>query len=233
VHDTTAEQIASPPDADGRAPASGLSTGGGRWAAAVLAGAASGLPLGWLLSYGALLPFYLGLFFFVLFGLMIGALMYRLGAPARPIARRRIRLGTVLVVGFTWAVSITVEATDFPDQMATKAIEGWRKLPAGTTADDFRRESAADVARHLNDNYAPGGVLGYLRWSATSSRLDRGVGKLRKPYQASQPRAWWVVRVVLSIGLLGFGIYSQVGPLTRLAVAKDRSGSAVNPLSKI
>ncbi|MHC4091457.1 MAG: hypothetical protein ACYSVY_14500 [Planctomycetota bacterium] len=204
-----------------------------RWGVAVLAAAGLGLPLGWLLCYGALLPFFLGLFFFLLFGLLLGAVMYRLGGPARPLARGRLVLGTVVVVAVTWTVSMLVEGYDFPSQMADKAISQHRRLPEGVTTQTFRRESAADVARHLREQYAPGGAIGYMRWALSSSRLDRGVGQLRKPYQAAQYRWWWALRVVLSIGLLAFGIHSQVGPLTREARANDRAARTVNPLSKM
>ena len=230
----TTEGSPGAPAADIAGPGSAAATKPKRWALAVLVGAGAGLPLGWLLCYGALLPFFLGLFFFLLFGLLLGAVIYRVGAPARPMPRGRLVLGTAVVAFVTWAVSIAVEGYDFPRQMADKAIGDHRKLPEGTaTAEEFRRESAEQVARYLREHYAPGGVIGYIRWAVSSGRLERGVGQLRRPYQASQPRGWWVLRVLLSIGLLGFGIHSQVGSLTRMATEKDRASTAVNPLSKM
>ncbi|MBN1489250.1 MAG: hypothetical protein JXA69_04975, partial [Phycisphaerae bacterium] len=55
-----------------------------RWAASVIAGLALGLPFAWLLAVLAFLPFYLGLFFFTLIGLLIGAVQFRVGKPAVP-----------------------------------------------------------------------------------------------------------------------------------------------------
>ena len=52
-----------------------------RWWLAVLAGVAVTLPVAWLLSFAGTLPFFLGVFFFALFGLLIGAVIYRVAAP--------------------------------------------------------------------------------------------------------------------------------------------------------
>ena len=204
-----------------------------RWVLAVLAAAGVGLPIGWLLCYGGLLPFFLGLFFFLLFGLLLGAVAYRIGVPARPLSKAAVVGGTAVVVGVTWATSLLVEAHDFPDQVADVAFRQPRKLPAGTTPEAYCRQSADEVAVYLREKHPPGGVIGYVHWALTSSRIDPPVGKLRKPFRSSQPRGWWAARVVLSIFLLGYGVYSQIGPLTRLPAARDRTGTAVNPLSKI
>ena len=59
------------------------------------------------------------------------------------------------------------------------------------------------------------------------------VGALRRPFKSSQPRVWWAGRVVLSIALLFYGVYAQVGSLTRLPTERERIRAAVNPLSKM
>lgn len=206
----------------------------GRWPVGVLGGALAGLPIGWLLSYGGLLPFYLGLFFFLLFGLLLGAVVYRLGAPARPLGRAWLAGGTAVVVLVTWGVSMLIEAHTFPSQVAKVALEKTRKLPAGATPDSFLRDSQDDVARHLRDKYAPGGVIGYMRWQLTDSQIKPPVGRLPKTFRSTQPRLWWGIRVLLSITLLSVGIYSQIAALRREASQQQRrDGTTVNPLSKI
>jgi len=204
-----------------------------RWLLAVLAGAGTGLPIGWLLCYGGLLPFFLGLFYFLLLGLIVGAVAYRVGLPARPLPKIWLVVGAAVVVLFTWGISILVEAYDFPDQVADVAVRQPRKLPAGMTPEQYRRQSAQEVSAYMRERHPPGGVIGYVHWALTSSRIDPPAGKLRQPFKANQPRAWWAARVILCFMFLFYGVYSQVGPLSRLSTGRDRTGSGVNPLSKI
>ena len=205
----------------------------GRWPLGVAAAMVVGLPIGWLLSFAALLPCYIGLFFFVLFGLLLGAVAYRIGSPARPVSKAKVVAGTTLIVLMPWAVSIVVEAATFPKQVAKYALEKTRKLPEGVTAQDFPQESADGVVQYLREHHPPGGLTGYIHWALTDSQIKPPVAHLPVTFRSSQPRHWWAIRVVLSLGLLGLGIHSQVGALRHRASRKDRRGSSVNPLSKI
>ncbi|MFQ5491468.1 MAG: hypothetical protein ACE5GE_12170 [Phycisphaerae bacterium] len=204
-----------------------------RWMAAVAAGCLAALPIGWLLAFAALLPFYLGLFFFVLFGLILGAVVFRIGQPDRPLTRRRIVVGTACVVAVGWGTSLTTEARVFPSQVAEQAVMHYAKLPQGMNLKAFEEASTADVRRHLHENYAPGGLIGYVRWAVTSSRIDPPVGQLRKPFLSSQPRHWWLMRALLSCILLAYGVHSQLIALTRPDSQRDHRETYVNPLSKI
>ncbi len=128
VHDEPVVMVESAVSPTGR---------GGRssdWPKGVLAGVGAALPIGWLLCYGALLPFFLGLFFFMLFGLLVGAVVFRIGQGARPIARSRIVGGTTVVVLAVMVVSLTVEGRDFPSQVGDFACEKTRRLPEAMTA---------------------------------------------------------------------------------------------------
>lgn len=183
----------------------------GRWWAGVATAGGVSLPLALLLSYAAALPFFIGLFFFVLFGLLIGAVAYRVAAPGRPYPQIQLVIGTTVLVALVWGVSMVKESNDFPGDVADRAVQATRDI-GDQSATQFRREVADDVRRFLAERYPPGGVTGYVRWVLTNGELkrgdltvvDRGIG-----VSAAQTRIWWAIRVVLSIALLGFGIGSQ------------------------
>ncbi len=204
-----------------------------RWRWAVVVACLVGLPIGWLLCYAALLPFFLGLFFFVLFGLLLGAVLFRIGQVSRPLPRITLLAGSAAVIVVSWTTAFLTETYDFPRQVATYSYEKIRKLPEGMTPAQFREKAAADVAAHLRREFPPSGPIGYARWAITSSRIDPPTAMLQKPFRSSQFRWWWVIRVGLSVALLTAGVLSQVLPLGHLPDARERKGTAVNPLSKI
>ena len=195
-----------------------------RWWAAVVAGAIVSLPLGWLLSYGAALVALLGLFFFALFGLVIGAVMYRVGAPARPVSSGRLIGGIVLVVVVCWGLAMWKEVRDFPGDKAAYALRKVAQLPEGVSAEQFVSNVDRFVRRTLTEEYGGSGFLGYARWVIASSRMEYHVETRKEPieFKAVQYRGWWIVRVILSIGLLTFGIHAQVAPLER--ATDDQTG---------
>jgi len=176
-------------------------------------GAVVASPLTWLLSYAATLPFFIGVFFFALFGLVIGASIHRVAAARAPYARITVITGTTLIVLLCWGVSLYLESVRFPLDVATFAIEATRDI-GDRTADEFRADIADQTRRFLRETYPPGGLLGYARWSLLSSRLThQEVPGLRRPFRSDQAKIWWAVRVVLSVGLLAFGVGSQTLPL--------------------
>lgn len=184
-----------------------------RWWAAVGVGTIVSLPFAWLLSHAALLPFFLGLFFFALFGLLIGAVIHRVASPGRPYGRTALVSGTAIVVIVGLTVSIVIESLDFPRKMAAEAGDNTRYL-GDLTIGEYRTAVAADVRRFLRERYPPGRVPGYVRWVLTSGQLEKGqIVHFNRTLRRSPRKAWWAVRVVLSVVLLAFGIGSQTLPL--------------------
>lgn len=190
------------------------------------------MPLAWVLSYAATLPFMLGPFFFALFGLVFGAVMHRIASPGRPYNSRVLVVGTTIVVLLIWCISITFESRDFPSEMAAQATT--RTQPLGDrTVTEFQADVAEDVRQFLRDKYPPGGPIGYIRWivgdgEIASGELE-GIARTLKPLQSG---ASWTVRVVLSVALLAFGIASQTmalrlryDPIIREIDAKKREQS--------
>jgi hypothetical protein len=194
-------------------PQSPARQGGSLWWLTVAVGVIVSMPFAWLLSYAAALPFYLGLFFFVLFGLVIGATMHRVASRRRPYGRAAILVGTTIVAGAGWIASIAVEGLGFPNDMGDDAIK--RTLSIGNRSpEEYRKAVADEVRRFLRERYPPGGVVGYARWILTNGELKKGeIEGVKVTLRRGQRGYWWAVRVVLSIALLGFGIGSQTLPL--------------------
>lgn len=183
------------------------------WWVALGAGAIVSLPLAKLLSFAVALPFFTGVFFFALFGLVIGAVVYRLAASRRPYSSAAVLIGTTALVAFVWTVSIDLEARGFPQDVADRAIRTTRDLQ-GMGPGQFREVVAAEVRAFLSDGYPPGGTLGYARWALTNGSLAKeDLLHINRAMRFSQMRGWWAVRVVLSIALLAFGIASQTWAL--------------------
>jgi len=167
------------------------------------------MPLAWLLSYAATLPFYLGLFFFALFGLIIGAVIHRVAAECRPYNPRLLVAGTTVVVLAVWIVSIVMETRDFPGDMAARASSQTRTLGDRSLA-EFRTAVADDIRRFLREDYPPGGAVGYVLWVLTSGELEKDrIAGLTRTLIPRQRRYSWAIRAVLSIVLLAFGVGSQ------------------------
>ena len=184
-----------------------------RWWVALGAGAIVSLPLAKLLSFAVALPFFTGVFFFALFGLVIGAVVYRLAASRRPYSPAVVLIGTTVLVAFVWTVSIDLEARGFPQDVADRAIRTTRDLQ-GMGPGQFREVVAAEVRAFLSNRYPPGGTLGYARWALTNGPLAKeDLLHINRAMRFSQMRGWWAVRVVLSIALLAFGIASQTWAL--------------------
>ena len=188
-----------------------------RWWLAVVGAMVASLPLTWLLSFAALLPFQIGLFFFVLFGLMIGAVTHRIVSPGRPYHRWVIIAGTTVLVAQVWTGALLIEIHDFPGEMAQRALQLRRPI-GDRTPTEYRTAVADQVRTFLKKRYPPGGAVGYARWMLLSGRIRKGEladvdRTLRR--DRSQVRFWYVVRLVLSMGLLAFGIGSQTFPLRR------------------
>ncbi|MEK6798862.1 MAG: hypothetical protein AABZ12_07860 [Planctomycetota bacterium] len=198
----------------------------GRWWPGVGAGLMVSLPLVWLLSYAALLPFFLGVFFFALFGLVIGAAIHRVASPAGPYSPVGVLAGTTLVVLLVFGLSLLKESRDFPSDLAHDAVGRTADLH-GRTAAEYRAAVEAEVRAFLKATYPPGRTLGYVRWMAASGEIKKGaLPSVHRSLRRSPNGSWFIVRAALSVGLLAFGVGSQTLPLrNRRRAAAPVSGS--------
>jgi len=215
VHDSTRRRAADPCN---RRPTTA------RWCVAVLVGLIVATPLAWLLSLAGMLPGLLGLFFFALFGVVIGATVHRVAAPGRPYNKWVVLVGTTVVVLTTWLGALGIESRDFPRGVAIKAGNQTRSI-GDQTIEEFRAAVETDVRRFLRERHPPGGMIGYTHWMLLNGELRaEQIAGLTRPMRLSQRRYTFAIRVVLSIALLAYGVSSQTFLLRRdqdERVAKD------------
>ncbi|GMU24382.1 MAG: hypothetical protein AMXMBFR13_44560 [Phycisphaerae bacterium] len=197
----------------------------GRAGIMLIVGVLLGLPVGWLLASLAILPFQLGLFFFLLLGLLIGAFMYRAGRPAAPMARPLLWTTGMAVALAIWLTSLLVEYNNAITRDAPKAVRDSMRRTSLTTeqVQELRQGTTQAFSATLKENYAPGGFVGYVRWAATSGevQLPKVVRSSTTTYQLKQRPISWIIRVVLSLLFMSGAILSQVLGLSQVSPVPD------------
>ena len=91
---------------------------------------------------------------------------------------------------------------------------------------EYRAVVADEVRFFLQTNHGSSTTLGYIRWVVASGEIPSGaLASVERPLRTGQSGMWWVVRVVLSIALLAFGIGSQTFSLRQAKTATALAGA--------
>ena len=200
---------------------------------ALIGGCLLGLPTGWLLATLAVLPMFLGLFFFLVLGLFIGAAMFRLGKSAAPVPKSTIITIGSIVTLIIWSFALVVEYRQLSEDAARTVSKSFKnrrftseeKIHLQTETGDF-------VQAYLKDNYPPGQFVGYLCWAATNGTIEcpRVLGDDTETYNLNQTGPAWVIRVIVSLFLLGFTLLAQLLGLasTPASYNKSANGPQIN-----
>ncbi|MBI4580939.1 MAG: hypothetical protein HY718_14625 [Planctomycetes bacterium] len=177
-----------------------------------IAGCALAIPSGWLLAYLAALPFLLGLFFFLLLGLIAGATMFRFGAQAAAPSRGAAWLMGTTVALVMLLTTLTAEYRAFPRSVERVVRKSFYESLTPARRTELTRGVEKFAASHLAENHPPGGFVGYLRWAATSGRVTapRILKTSTVEYRLPQRGTLWLIRVALSLALVEWTIMSQV-----------------------
>lgn len=199
--------------------------------AALVAGLIAALALGLtLLTWALSLMFMLGLFFFMLFGLLVGAVMFRFGARSRPMPRGRIVLITTLVALTAWTTALVKEAHDFPRDFVAGIIHD-KKMgrlplyipPQSGGLEQVRGEVQTFIDGYLEKQYPPGGMLGYVRYVSAGAPIELDIPSQLKKFTIKPrvtPWVWWT-RGLLALPLIWLTIYSVTAGLARTATAAE------------
>ncbi len=198
---------------------------------AIIAGLIAGGPSALLLAYLAALPFMLGLFFFLLVGLLVGAIMFRFARPASPLTRRQVRLATSLVVAELWVGSLYAEYRALYGTAEKQVVRTIGYLKPDDRA-ELHQSVVQGVDAHLARLSPGGGLPAYIRWVLGSGQMD-----LDRPFKGGSERIRvgqhgfpWAFRTGVSLALLSWAVFVQLAPLTRApAEPKDETQPPETP----
>ena len=167
----------------------------------------------WAFSHIANLMAYLGLFFFPLFGLIMGAALYRLLSMIRLVSKALLLASGALAVLLSWYGGLALEASYFPKDAYQGCITNplLVRLPPGVTNEQLKVEIPRQAQVHLG-RYASGLTLGYVLWVLRDGSLDITVPELYRPvnYRRRQQRVGFGIRLGISLLLVIYGVFSQI-----------------------
>jgi xanthosine utilization system XapX-like protein len=174
------------------------------------------LPLSWLLARLIWLPFYFGLFFFLVAGLLVGAVAFRVARAARPAPGRMVIRGAILVSILVAASSVCWEHRHIASNAGTGG-----KFPnarnAAVAAGRSPREVAARATEafnaQLDAQYAPGGTIGYVRWAALGGPIVLTVNGDDEKIVNDHQGIAWIVRTLFAVALMTAGLWSSLESL--------------------
>lgn len=186
---------------------------------------------GWAFSHLSNLLVFLGLFFFVLFGLIMGATINRLLTQFAPLSKPVIVLLGMVFVLVSWWGALVLEASYYPGDALAFCNHHYRRLAPDVTYEQQREAVLAQATEHLKENYGSSGTLAYLRWGLASGEVSLTVPGRSTPavFTLRQQRGWLWLRLAASLILLCFGVFSQLKRLDEVpaqtAAVKAGEGS--------
>jgi hypothetical protein len=182
----------------------------GQWLLTVVLATMMLALLDWLLARLIWLPLYFGLFFFLIAGLLVGAVSFRMARSARPIPRAQIITGVVLIALASSLVTVVWEY-----RFVAATAGGERRFPDARNAatDAGRRPAEVEVqaarafVSALREEYKPGGPIGYVRWAIASGRMELTVDGCRDTVSIEHHGLVWPLRSLAGMLLLGIGLW--------------------------
>ncbi|HSW45863.1 MAG TPA: hypothetical protein VLM89_09855 [Phycisphaerae bacterium] len=211
----------------------------------LVAGVLLALPIGWLLATLILLPFMLGLFFYMLFGLLAGAVVYRAGRSAIPISKPRAWALGLTVSFLIWFVGLIGEyynVRGYDLYLYGSQGFGWHPVDGDATRKvrlwfekrSFNPEQVAELRsrtrwafnEQLRNQYPPGGFAGFLKWSAQPTKIiqvPRVFAESGQELEPPQSGIKWFIRLAVSFVLLAGAVCSQILGLAQPPPRPDES----------
>jgi hypothetical protein len=175
-------------------------------------------PLAWLLARLVWIYYFFGLFFFLVAGLLVGAVAFRMARPARPIARGRLLRGILQLAVVVILLTTVFEFLHFRDTVGLppKFAEARNAaVQAGRSARDVQSVAAEAYTKYLLDSYPPGGTIGYIQWTVREGTTSLSVDGVKETVHTAHAGWVWPVRTLAAGILLAAGLWFGLESLRR------------------
>lgn len=166
--------------------------------------------LDWLLVRLLWLPLFSGLFFFLVAGLLVGGLSFRLARNARPMTKKRIAGGVLLVAFMSILVTICLEyrhvtnSIGSPPKFASVRNELVREVGSSARIDALVSER---FKQQLTRDFPPGGPVGYVRWTLASGKMELEVEGTKEIVSTAHRGLIWPARTLAALLLTAAGLW--------------------------
>lgn len=156
------------------------------------------------------LPFYCGLFGYLVAGLIAGGVSFRLARRARPLSRKQVLAGVLrisvlsLIASVCWEYGYISSTIGDPPKFAGLMNKAVR---AGESPDRVARAAAREFRTRLASKYAPGGPLGYARWAVASGEMRIELDGTVETVSIGHRGFAWPARTAIGFLLTALGLW--------------------------
>lgn len=174
--------------------------------------------LGWLLARLVWIYYFFGLFFFLVAGLLVGSIAFRIARSARPMERSRLLRGIIsiglccTVINIVWEYRHYSSTVGRPPHFAQARNAA---IAAGQRPAEIQQAASDEFANYLAKHYPPGGAMGYILWSTRDGIARLTVGDASETI-VTEHRHWiWPTRTLAGMVLLMAGLWFSMESLRR------------------
>ena len=165
-----------------------------------------------------MLPFLLGLFFYLIAGMIAGALAFRRARHARPVRGRTILFGCVFVA--LWATvcinfyehEYIIQTIGAEPRFAEARNEA---MSEGRPSQEVTSQAGDAFRARLRRDFSPGGMIGYDRWMMAGGKMNLSVGSFTEPVSVQHGGLLWPIRTAIGAMLIAIGLWFSFEALRR------------------
>ncbi|HUN80555.1 MAG TPA: hypothetical protein VMV81_03510 [Phycisphaerae bacterium] len=174
--------------------------------------------LGWLLARLVWLYYFFGLFFFLVAGLLVGSIAFRIARSARPMEPGRLLRGIIsigvcsTVIIIVWEYRHYCATVGRPPHFAEARNAA---IAAGKPPAEIQQTASDEFSGYLAKHFPPGGAMGYILWSTKDGTARITVGDASENI-VNEHRHWiWPTRTLAGMILLMAGLWFSMESLRR------------------